>query len=96
MSKCRTNICRASCCYNLMFLKNELDRFKDKIVNPVLFTESHGPAVVAFTVDDPLDFMHNKCPFLRADYKCNIYENRPEVCRQFGQIEELPCKFRKK
>ena len=42
------------------------------------------------------DPMLNKCPFLRADYKCNIYENRPEVCRQFGQIEELPCKFRKK
>ncbi|MCR4847382.1 MAG: YkgJ family cysteine cluster protein [Bacteroidales bacterium] len=91
--KCRLNTCRACCCYNIPFMNGELERYKDKIVTPVLFTEPMGPAVVAFTAYDP---MLNKCPFLRDDYKCNIYENRPEVCRQFGQIEELPCKFRKK
>ena len=40
--------------------------------------------------------MKNKCPFLRHDRTCNIYENRPEVCRLFGEIDELKCKYRKK
>lgn len=95
--KCRIHQCHAACCYNIPFEHNELERFADKIVNEVLFTlPMGGSAVVAFTVEDFLDIQHNKCPFLRHDCKCNIYENRPDVCRKFGQIEELPCKFRKK
>ena len=27
--------------------------------------------------------------------KCNIYENRPDICRMFGEIPELTCKYRK-
>ena len=30
------------------------------------------------------DFHKNKCPFLRDDYKCNIYDNRPWIRRVFG------------
>lgn len=35
----------------------------------------------------------NKCPFLKDDCTCNIYEYRPDVCRKFGQIPQLPCKY---
>ena len=49
-----------------------------------------GNGVLALTSED---MELNKCPFLRADYRCNIYENRPDVCRKFGQIEALPCKW---
>lgn len=91
--KCRISRCNACCCYNIPFDRNELIRFADKIVNPVLFTLPLGLALVAYTNEKP---MLNKCPFLRKDFKCNIYDNRPDVCRKFGQIEELPCKFIKK
>lgn len=93
--KCRLNKCHAACCHNIVFERNELERFKDKIVNPIINTEVIGPhgAVLAQT---DYDFMHNKCPFLRHDCKCNIYDDRPEVCRLFGEIPQLYCEYRKK
>ena len=91
--KCRTSKCNACCCYNIPFECNELERFESQIVNPVLFTLPLGAAIVAYTNEKP---ELNKCPFLRRDFKCNIYENRLDVCRLFGQIDILPCKFIKK
>jgi Fe-S-cluster containining protein len=94
--KCRTGKCGSCCCYNIPFENNELERFAGMIVNKVLFIMpaiDSSRAIVAFTNPDP---NKNKCPFLRADFKCNIYENRPEVCRLFGEIEQLPCKYMKR
>ena len=88
--KCRIYKCKAKCCYNIPFENNELEKYADKIVNPVLETSNHYGAQIAFTA---YDVMKNKCPFLRADYKCNIYEHRPDICRKFGSIPELPCKL---
>ena len=93
MAKCRTSKCAACCCYNIPFDNNELERFASMIVTPVQFTLPMGSAVVPFTDADP---MKNKCPFLRNDFKCNIYDNRPEVCRLFGVIDRLPCKWIRK
>lgn len=32
------------------------------------------------------------CPFVDTErWRCFVYEVRPEVCRQFGQIAGLPC-----
>ena len=96
--KCRLNKCHACCCYNIPFADGELEKFADKIVNPVVYTEPLGPALVAFTVEinNILDIDKNKCPFLRDDYKCNIYDNRPDVCRKFGEIPELQCEYRRR
>lgn len=91
--KCRVHYCHACCCYNVPFNNGELDKYKDRIVNPVLFTMPMCDAIVPFTDEKP---DNNKCPFLRSDYKCNIYECRPDVCRKYGEINDLPCKWRKK
>ena len=91
--KCRTSKCNAQCCYNLSFDQNELERFATRIVNPVLYFVPLFGRNVAFTAEKMED---NKCPFLRHDFKCNIYENRPDVCRKFGEIDKLPCSFLKK
>jgi Fe-S-cluster containining protein len=72
------------------FGHNELERFASLIVNPVIGFAPFGTIKITMT-DWNLD--NNKCPFLRADFKCNIYENRPDVCRKFGEIPELPCKY---
>ena len=90
--KCKVSRCNASCCYNIAFKNDELVRFADKIVNPVINIVWFGGVRLAMTASN-MD--NNKCPFLRKDYKCNIYENRPDVCRKFGQIRELPCKYLK-
>ena len=101
--KCRIHKCHACCCNSVPFAENELERFKDKIVRPVVDTMPLGKAILPSTtkLHDRLDLLandllNNPCPFLRHDYKCNIYEHRPEVCRLFGEIKELPCKYIKK
>ena len=32
-----------------------------------------------------------KCPYLREDNTCEIYEVRPLICRLFGVVEDLKC-----
>jgi len=90
--KCQLHKCQARCCYNIPFENHELERFSSAIVNPVLFIAPLHGAMVAFTAPNYKD---NKCPFLRKDFKCNIYDQRPEICHLFGEIKQLPCKFLK-
>lgn len=95
--KCRTDICHGKCCYNVPFEELELERFKDKIVNKVLEVEflptrsNFAKLPITCEIKVPEDMMNNKCPFLTKDYKCNIYEHRPYICRLYGQIKDLPC-----
>jgi len=37
-----------------------------------------------------------RCVFLSPDFKCPIYDDRPEVCRKYGLTDELPCPYVKK
>lgn len=71
----------------------------DKAVTPVIYRELLPPSdnipelsELIYTSDNYKD---NKCPFLRADYKCNIYDHRPTICRRFGDGSHqlLICKF---
>lgn len=93
--KCKTWKCRAKCCYNVPFSDGELTKYADKVVNPILAEELifGGAAVLPWTANHPLA---NRCPFLRADYRCNIYEQRPSVCRLMAEVPEMPCRVRKK
>ena len=97
MKKCRVHKCQACCCYNVPFAQGELVRFADRIVTPVISVDHVFGAELPLTVEvkKQSDILRNKCPFLRADYKCNIYDNRPDVCRKFGEIDDLPCKWLK-
>lgn len=100
MSKCRTHKCHAACCYNIVLPIGMLQQFADKIVNKVIATSpmpynpEFPPSEMVETSDNPAS---NKCPFLRVDYKCNIYEHRPLICRKFGEGEHpmLRCKYLK-
>ena len=53
-------------------------RFEDEGDNP----ELGGHNVVAITNEN---IAENRCPFQRYDYKCNIYDRRPKICRMFGE-----------
>ena len=91
--KCRIHKCKAECCYNMAFMNGELELFHERIITPVIVTLPFGAGVRSFT---DYDTLQNKCPFLRQNFKCNIYENRPEVCRKFGEIDRLQCRYIKK
>lgn len=85
--------CKSACCYNIPFANGELELFSKFIVNKVIDRQvmANG-GVLAFTDTDPFK---NKCPFLRKDYKCNIYHNRPEVCRLMAETPQLTCEYYK-
>lgn len=100
MSKCRTHKCKAACCYNIALPIGFLTQFADKIVNkvidiaPVPYNPEFPPSEFAYTSENPA---LNKCPFLRVDYKCNVYEHRPLLCRKFGDGSHplLTCHYMK-
>lgn len=82
MNKCNTRVCKAGCCYNVPMPKKLISAYRKKIANPILRIESlNDDMVLAITDNDP---NKNKCPFLNKEYKCNIYPQRPCVCRMFG------------
>lgn len=105
--KCRIARCHAKCCYNVPFSNGELFRYRDKIVNPIqAVTEIVKGFLLPWTVDVDTEIdgnehpekmeeamLKNKCPFLNDDCTCNIYENRPKLCRDYGRIPKLPCKY---
>ncbi|MCR4800392.1 MAG: YkgJ family cysteine cluster protein [Bacteroidales bacterium] len=93
--KCRLKQCKASCCYNVPFRLDFFDEHKDKIVNKVENLIEMGNGFVLPYTTTFGEYTGNKCPFLRSDYLCNIYDDRPDVCRRMGEINELKCIFRK-
>lgn len=100
MKKCRTYKCKAACCYNIALPVGLLEQFADKVVNKVIATSPmpvnpEFPPPVAVETSEKI--AKNKCPFLRADYKCNIYEYRPLICRKFGDCSHpmLICSYMK-
>lgn len=100
MSKCRTHICKAQCCYNVPLPVGFLEAHEGRIITPVIGQVNMGSHPVfsdsiVFLTDRDID--KNKCPFLTVTNRCNVYEDRPEICRSYGDGETplSTCKFRK-
>ena len=51
---------------------------------PLKIKNVNGKKVYALDVNEVLEDKKNYCPFITKHAKCNIYENRPKVCRDFG------------
>jgi len=68
---------------------------EDSFKNPKSVKE--GEMVLPIGEPDP-GGTNQRCPFLTKDWKCNIYEDRPFVCREFGKESHLMmhCKFQDK
>ncbi len=87
--KCDISKCKGNCCMNNPIPKQYFTALKKRIVRPIIRFEDAGDLpelgghnVVAITNED---IAENRCPFQRYDYKCNIYDRRPKVCRMFGE-----------
>lgn len=86
--KCDVSKCFAACCYNVPHTKFTLFTNKKRIVTPykrLIEQEAcDNESRKLFLPITDEDLKKNKCPFLRDDFKCNIYNQRPWICRVFG------------
>ncbi len=93
--------CKAECCNICPIPKHTLDKNKwliqRDIITELSFEYSghvpigEGEHVVPITED-------GKCCFLRKDLQCAIYEERPFLCRKFGDESHprMTCRFQDK
>lgn len=96
--KCQTHKCRGACCHNIVLPVGFIESHADKVVTApisrglVPTNPEFGPSEMVFT--DPL-LRNNKCPFLTRNYKCNVYADRPKICRMFGETDHplLKCQY---
>ncbi len=81
------NKCKAECCSDLTPLpKGLIDKHQEKVVNcSIEKKEVYNESVINTTGN-------GRCIFLREDMRCNIYDDRPELCRKFGD-ETHPMLF---
>ena len=99
--KCRECIdnkeCQGDCCGCALIPKRIFEENRSKIQVPILKerdADVHGDGLCVFaeTEDD-------KCVFLnRNSIKCMIYEERPNVCKEFGTVKDnlvMQCPFLK-
>lgn len=111
-SKCLDR-CKAYCCGSIPIEVERFQRNIEKIVNPVIKVEVFNGAAIPdditldmskmaeVAVNKPHAFPYTKdgnCCFLNEDLSCNIYEDRPPICKKFGDEshENMTCKFQKK
>ena len=77
--------CKAQCCGVVPIPKETYAANQDKIVRkPHDFVDA-DENVIPLTTDA-------YCVFLNQDLSCNIYDDRPDVCRKFGD-ESHPMLF---
>ena len=81
--------CKARCC-GVVPIKLSLWKKKQKYIQSspkeIMFGKSKEGKVVIPLTETLL------CPFLKEDLSCAIYEDRPDVCRKFGdETHELLC-----
>ena len=91
--KCLISKCKADCCYNAPIPRYLLDVYKDKVVNPVhgFYEMDNLPeqgGIQGIAITNLINKIKNKCPFLTKECKCNIYDNRPQICREYGTSKD--------
>ena len=92
---CNIFKCKANCCKNAPLPLDLLEIHKDKIVNTVAFTKPMGLVdgkLWGFPVTNIKNLFENKCPFLTKANRCNIYEHRPKICREYGTLDTPSCR----
>lgn len=87
-SKAVPKICKADCCGIVPINHLVFHTMKDKIVTkPLEIMEMQmSNETLIFPITE-----NGVCCFLGKDYKCQIYDYRPKICKDFGLIPELKC-----
>lgn len=89
-SKAIPEFCKADCCGVVPIRKSAFEILNYKIVTkPVEVIELELNKVnYIFPITE-----NGFCCFLTKNFGCNIYNHRPQICRDFGNIPELPCPY---
>ena len=74
-SRCLSK-CEAYCCGPVPMTPAFIEAHK--VVRPIIKLIQLGDNLVIPETEDL------RCPFLSADFKCTVYDDRPEVCKTFG------------
>lgn len=84
MLPCST--CKAECCYSPALTYREHEHFLTRL-GPELVHEMELPNGLMIRY---LGELGKRCPLLKQN-RCSIYEERPLVCRKFGEVPEARC-----
>jgi Fe-S-cluster containining protein len=77
--------CTAKCCRYFAMPIETPDTFEDyEFIRWFLL---HDRATVFKEDDDWYLLVHTECEHLQADYRCGIYETRPQICRDYTTKE---------
>ncbi len=91
---CDTNKCHSECCGVVPIPNHTFKKNRHLLQRPVKIFKNVFPYTTV-AVDE-----HGTCGFLSTDFKCAIYDQRPDVCKKFGSIGEthemLICPHKKK
>lgn len=94
--------CKAECCSICpipgdVWVRNvsKINRHPERIIDLGTLSDPHDKIEKHFIQPITKDGM---CPFLNDDYTCNIYDDRPGVCRDFGNETDpdLICAYQDK
>lgn len=92
MKHCDISICQAACCGPVPIPEGYLEIFKDRIREDSTIIDSGIPNHKIVIDPDTL-----RCGFMNKDLRCSIYDNRPDICRMFGDTREthpmLKCHY---
>ena len=84
------HLCKSGCCGYVPIDKDLWERSQEKVQTVPEKVMDFDGAVLPFTKT-------GKCPFLTPELSCAIYDERPEVCRLFGNETHinLTCTYQK-
>jgi Fe-S-cluster containining protein len=91
--KCEPQICGAACCHNEIGLNiYDIGRlidagYKDSITN------KPDPRGIPNSYIPMLKKENGKCIFLSDEFRCKIYDIRPDICRVYPYTKNPGCRF---
>lgn len=91
--------CEALCCNVVPIEKEIWNLHKTEIVSPVIGIHEGTAIVEGKKIEIVLPLTSSgKCPFLTSENQCGIYDDRPSVCRKYGDESHkcLRCPFQDK
>lgn len=78
--------CNADCCGPIPMSGSEIDSLRDKFQQKPIEMKAFMSKFFIITED-------GMCIFLTKDKRCAIYDDRPQICRDYGIVPQLPCPF---
>lgn len=91
--------CKGKCCTYPVFNQQEYDVVKyivgipaEAKVEKITKTGSYDPNFVRGETGYLIHLDSGTCPYLKQG-RCSIYSFRPKVCKDYGEVPDLPCQY---